>query len=138
MKYDLKNATEAGEAMSFLLEQVKAEKKVEVKVIRPRRSLNQNSYLHLLIGAFGAHFGYTLDEAKTVYKRQVNPEIYVYEKNNIKFLRSSADLDTAEMTKSIDRFREFSKEHGLPLPTAENPDEMRALENMVEQHYHYL
>lgn len=138
MKYNLADAPQVPEALMYLNELVSKKVKVEIKEIKPRRSLNQNSYLHLLIGAFGAHFGYTLDEAKTLYKRRINADIYVYEKNGEKFLRSSADLDTAEMTKSIDRFREFSKEQGFPLPAAENQAELMSLENMVERASHYL
>lgn len=138
MKYNLADPKEAGLAMDYLLTLTKQGKKAEVKVSRPPRSLNQNSYLHLLLGYFGQHFGYTLDEAKIIYKRDVNPSVYVYEKNGAKFLRSSVDLDTAEMTKTIDRFKEFSKEQGLPLPAAENEAELRSIENEMERAGYYL
>lgn len=138
MRYDLKDSTEAAEAIAFLMELVKKEKKAEVRVIRPRRSLSQNNYLYLLLSAFGAHFGYTVEEAKTIYKRDVNPSIFIYDKNGTKFLRSSADLDSAEMTKSIDRLREFSAEQGYPLPTADNEAALRSLEREIERNSYYL
>lgn len=138
MKYNLADPTEAGQAWDYLMTLTKQKKQAEVKILRPGRSLNQNSYLHLLLGYFGQHFGYTIDESKIIYKRDVNPETYVYEKNDAKFLRSSVDLDTAEMTKTIDRFREFSKEQGLPLPAAENEAELRSIENQIERAGYYL
>lgn len=138
MKYNLADAKESGAALDYLMTLIKQKKQAEVKILRPARSLNQNSYLHLLLGYFGSHFGYTLDEAKIIYKRDVNPSIYVYEKNKAKFLRSSVDLDTGEMTKTIDRFREFSKEQGLPLPAAENEAELRSIENEIERAGYYL
>lgn len=138
MRYNLADDTERGIALAYFLELSAAKVMCEIKKVRPRRSLRQNNYLHLLLGAFGLHFGYTLDEAKTIYKRDVNPSIYVYEKSGAKFLRSSADLDTAEMTKSIDRFREFSKEQGYPLPTADNPEALRSLENEIERAGYWL
>mgnify|MGYP000894825755 FL=1 len=65
------------------------------------------------------HFGYTLEEAKLVYK-QVNESTYYYEKKGRQFIRSSADLNTAEMTKTIDKFRQKSADAGFPLPSAED------------------
>lgn len=138
MKYNLANQIEVERATTYLALLTKQKKVVDVKAVRPGRSLNQNSYLHLLLGYFGSHFGYTIDEAKIIYKRQVNDGIYVYKKNGHAFLRSSADLDTAEMTKTIDRFKEFSKEQGLPLPAAENEAELRSIENEMEKAGYYL
>lgn len=138
MKYNLANKIEVERATTYLELLAKRKQVAEVKVVRPGRSLNQNSYLHLLLGYFGQHFGYTLDEAKILYKREVNDGIYVYKKNDRAFLRSSADLDSAEMTKTIDRFKEFSKEQGLPLPAAENEEELRSIENEMEKAGYYL
>jgi len=92
---------------------------IEIREVKKRRSLSQNAFLHLLLGAFGMHFGYTLEEAKLVYK-QVNESTYYYEKKGRQFIRSSADLNTAEMTKTIDKFRQKSADAGFPLPSAED------------------
>lgn len=104
----------------------------DVRRVDPKRSLRQNNYLHLLLGAFGAHFGYTLAEAKLVYK-ELNKGVYAYQKKGRTFYRSSADLDTAEMTKTIDHFREVSERHGCPLPIATDDAWLRSIENMIEQ-----
>lgn len=132
MKYNLDNREER-EAATGLFFQLKAKRcLVEIKEIKPKRSLNQNSYLHLLLGAFGNHFGYTLEEAKLIYK-ELNKGIYEYEKKNRTFYRSSADLDKTEMTKSIDVFRQKSADAGFPLPTAENQDWLRQIGNDIER-----
>jgi hypothetical protein len=109
----------------------------ELKRIVRKRSLSQNSYLHLILSYFGSQFGYTLDEAKILYK-QLNPSVYVYRKGRHTFLRSSADLDTAEMTKTIDKFRDQSKEMGFPLPAPTDQEWLRQIENEVERAGYYL
>src|SRR4051812_16007102 len=116
MKFNLANKTEKSQAFTYFLTLANKKALVEVKKISPKRSLSQNNYLHLLLGAFGQHFGYTLEEAKTIYKRDVNPGIYVYDKNGSKFLRSSAELSKEEMAKTVDKFMEWSKEQGYELP----------------------
>lgn len=138
MKYDLSQAKDLHEAFQYLTELGGKEALVEVKHVRKTRSLNQNNYLYLLLGAFATNFGYTIEETKIIFKREVNPSIFVYEKNGQKFLRSTADLDTAEMTQAIDRFREYSSDNGLELPLATNEAELRSIENAMERSYHYL
>lgn len=82
-----------------------------------RRSTSQNSYIHLLIGYFSMETGYTLVEAKKIYK-DCSPQIYVYEKKGKEFIRSSASLTSTEMATSTDRFMDYSsREAGITLPT---------------------
>lgn len=137
MRYNLADETEQKQAVDYLKQLI--EKKVQVRISRivRRRSLSQNSYLHLLLSYFGQHFGYTLEEAKILYK-QLNPSIYVYRKNNHTFLRSSAELDTVEMTKSIDKFREESKALGFPLPSPDEQEWLARIENDVERAGYWL
>lgn len=138
MKYNTSNQKEANEAFTYLTELIGKEALVEVKKISPTRSLNQNSYLHLLLEAFGAHFGYTTDESKILYKREVNSRLYVYTKNNQKFLRSSADLTKEEMQISIDKFMQYSSENGYDLPLADSPEHIMFAENQIERNERYL
>jgi hypothetical protein len=53
-------------------------------------------------------------------------------------MRSSADLDKAEMAKSIDRFIEASKEAGYPLPPATDQNWLREVSNQIEREGYYL
>lgn len=141
MKYSLSNAQETAKAYAFLQQLVTDKKVVDIKEVKPRRSLNQNAFLHLLLGAFGAEFGYTLEEAKSLYK-QLNSSIYEYTKEQRgkthTFMRSSADLDKEEMTRSIETLRDWSAKAGYPLPTATDQEWLRQLENDTEQHKRYL
>jgi hypothetical protein len=141
VKYNLANNAEAGKALDYLLTLTRDGKIAEVKKVSPKRSLNQNAYLHLLLGAFGAHFGYTLEEAKLIYK-QLNKEVYMYEKQvrdkTWEFWRSSADLTKEEMAKTIDTLMIWSERAGYKLPPATDQEWLRQIENEIEQHQHYL
>ena len=87
-----------------------------------RRSTAQNSYLHVVLGAFALHVGEPLQYVKQeIYKRMVNKSLYVREKDNpalghIVYLRSSTELTKDEMSLSIDRFRKFAAEFGCYTP----------------------
>lgn len=137
MKFNLDNKTEVDEAFAYLTELTGRHAIAEVKRIVPARTLKQNSYLHLLIAAWGNHFGYTITEAKHIYKL-TNKEIFFYKKKGLSFPRSSADLDKEEMTSSIDNFRLFSAQHGYELPLAIDQAWLRRLENEVERSKNYL
>ena len=81
-----------------------------------KRSTSQNSYLHLILGWFAMETGYTLAEAKELYKTK-NSGRYWYVKNKENFTKSSRDLTTEEMTATIEVFRNYSsKEAGIYLP----------------------
>lgn len=132
MKFNTAIGREKKDAEKYFKELVAKESLVEIKKISKTRSLRQNSYLHLLLGAFGDHFGYTLEESKLIYK-EINKTIYFYKKKGRRFIRSSADLSVDEMKQSIDRFREASAEQGCDLPLATDQDWLRSIENMIEQ-----
>lgn len=143
MKYNLSTSYDIAEANRLLAQLTVDKKVVEIKEVKPRRSLSQNSFLHLLLGYFGARLGYTLEESKALYKRLPgNKELYEYTKDvggkPMTFLRSSADLDKTEMTRSIETLREWSARLGYPLPTADNQEALREIENYAEQHEAYL
>lgn len=137
MRYRTKEIKQAEEAMEYLTKLIGQEAVVEIKKINPNRSLRQNAYIHLLLSAFGAHFGYTLEESKLIYK-EINKDIFNYEKKGRTFTKSSADINVSEMTKSIDRFRDKSAEAGYPLPLATDQAWLDQIMNEAEQHQHYL
>lgn len=132
MKYNTAIEKERDEAFEYLTKLSASDSLVEILKVSPRRSLKQNAYLHLLCGAFGDHFGYSLEEAKMVYK-EINKNIYYYKKKERVFVRSSADLTIDEMKESIDRFRQKSAEQGCDLPLATDADWLRSIENKIEQ-----
>lgn len=132
MKYDLSNKDESAQLHFELARMLIRKPLVELKEVRPTRSLNQNAYLHLLIGAFGDHFGYTMEEAKQIYK-DLNSSSYRYTKKGRHFYRSSAELNKEEMTATIEKFRQKAAENGCYLPDAENTDALRQIENAIEK-----
>lgn len=130
----------AKERLEWLIENQKVFELTEKK---KRRSISQNRYLHLILSWFGVEFGYTLEEVKQeIFKKHVNPEIfYQGEKNGIVKIqewRSTASLDTGEMTTAIDRFRDFSAKNGCYLPEPGDLVLIQQLENELGKHRQYL
>ena len=118
---------------------------VEVKKKNPNRTLAQNAYLHLLLGFFGCEYGCSLEEAKIdFYKRTCNKDLYERVKVNkqgkeVKFLRSSAELSTAEMTLSIDRFRNWSSSvAGIYLPAANEHQMLIHIQQEMERNKEFI
>ncbi|WP_314712587.1 hypothetical protein [Prevotella pallens] len=112
---------------------------------KPRRSLPQNKYLHVILAYFGTQTGNTLEWVKQqYYKKLVNPDLFIREKEDkylgkIKVLRSSADLDTAEMSLSIERFRNWAaQEAGIYIPSADEAILIQQMEIEIERSKEFL
>ena len=84
---------------------------VEVKKKHRPRSLAQNSYLHVCLQYFASEFGYDEEYVKyNIFKQIVNREIFAKQRTNrrgqpVTYWRSTADLDTKELTDAIEKFR---------------------------------
>lgn len=137
MIFNLEHQEEVSKAREYLNQVSRLGKRIKIERVTEHRSLNQNSYLHLILAYFGTEVGYTLEEAKTLYKR-LNSNLYVYEKNGSKFLKSSADLSKEDMMLSIDKFIAYSEQQGIPLPKADNQDFLDLARNSVEAHKKYI
>lgn len=118
---------------------------VEVKKKLPNRTLAQNSYLHLLLGYFGTQYGCSLDEAKLdYYKRTCNRDLFERKATNklgkeVTYLRSSAELTTAEMSLSIDRFRNWSaSQAGIYLPAANEQQMLVYAQQEIERNREFI
>nr|DAX75836.1 MAG TPA: NinB recombination protein [Caudoviricetes sp.] len=118
---------------------------VDLTEKKPRRSLPQNKYLHVILAYFGAQTGNTLEWVKQqYYKKLVNPDLFIREKEDkylgkIKVLRSSADLDTSEFSLSVERFRNWaSQEAGIYLPSADEYIIIQQMEIEIERNKEYL
>lgn len=143
MVFDLKDRIEAEKAKTRFEYLLSKEKTIEILDKRKTRSVSQNAYLHLLLSAFGLNFGYTLQEVKQyIFKEIVNPDIFNDgEKHGIVSLqswRSSADLNTKEMSDSVDRFLKYSAEHGYRLPEPDDLVWINQIKNEVETNKKYL
>ena len=145
MVYDTSNPLDKA---NFLLRAKKlAEKRkiVELTEKKPRRSLPQNKYLHVILAYFGAQTGNTLEWVKQqYYKKLVNPDLFIREKEDkylgrIKVLRSSADLDTSEFSLSIERFRNWAaQEVGIYIPSADEAILIQQMEIEIERNKEFL
>lgn len=137
MKYDLSKEQDRISAQ-VRLNKLKADgSMIELKKLNPKRTIQQNSYIHVIFALFGIEFGYTLDEAKTLLKRECN--FMTYEKSGTKFLRHTSQMQTDELTKFIDWIRTYSAQNGLYLPTPEEYREGQAyIDNQITSHKEYL
>jgi len=144
--YNTSNILEKKQArvkFDYLLENNKVIELIEKK---PKRSIKQNSYLHLILTWFAIETGNTLEDVKIdLYKKFVNPAIFIRQRKDIatgkliETLRSSASLDSKEMTLSIDRFRNYSsKEAGVYLPQANEYDFLNHIRNEEKRHQEYV
>ena len=140
MIYDPKNKLHKHQAFEKLKYFFEKGKRFELKAKNNKRSISQNSYLHLILSYFGVETGYTLEEVKKdIFKKHVNPTLF-YEGEfdgiiKIERWRSSANLDTAEMTLAIDRFKNFaSKELGIYLPEPHDLVLLQEIENELSKH----
>lgn len=138
MRYDLSNNDEAKEAQTHLASLIALDKQCEIKTVGKRRSLKANAYLHLLLGICGSEWGYSLAEMKTIYKRDICANIYVYYKNDNAFIKSSADLNDKEMSDSIEQLKKYSAEQGLTLPESHEEEKLRYYENQIQKNERYL
>jgi hypothetical protein len=104
---------------------------------KPIRSNRQNRYLHSIIALYAIETGYTLEEMKTVLKRECG--FMVYEKNGVKFLKSSAGMDTKEMTDWIDWIRHSAGMNSIYLPSADEfHTDYDEIEKTIEKNKTYL
>ncbi len=144
MLFNLRNEYELPKFIEYIRKLIAERAVVEVKKKYLTRTLKQNAYLHLLLAYFGSEYGCSVDEAKVdFYKRTCNRDIFEKERTNkhgetVKYLRSSADLDTAEMSLSIDRFRNWSATKGIYLPAANEHQMILHAQQEIERNKEYL
>ena len=117
----------------------------EIVKKNPKRSLSQNSYLHLILSHFSIEFGYDLEYTKQdIFKRIVNKDLFlVVSENKItevfyEYYKSTTKLDTKEMTIAIDRFRDYSAGNGLYLPAPDEHEFLISIQNNIEKYKQYL
>ncbi len=145
MIFNLDNEFERSSYKEYVNAQYKKGGIVEVIRKNAKRSLAQNAYLHLILGLYASEFGYTLDEVKyDIFKRKINADIFKKVRRNrrgeeVTYMRSTTDLDKAEMTLAIDRFRNYSSAvAGLYIPA---PNEHQALfyaQQQVEKYKEFI
>lgn len=109
------------------------------------RTINQNSYLHLIIGALAIEVGVSLEYAKQEYfKRLVNPDIFVEKREDklqgkvVDMLRSTAIVPKEQMSVAIDRFKNWARENNIFLPNPGDKGLLAAIQFEMSRNQTYL
>lgn len=143
--YNLKNVYDRKKFKEACNQMVLNNEYVELKKKKTQRSLAQNSYLHCLLGYFASEFGYTLEEVKfDIFKKICNRDIFERKRINrrgqeITYIRSSTELNKAEMTTAIERFRNYSSAQcGLYLPSPNEGEMLFFAQQQIEQCKDYM
>lgn len=145
MKYDNHYKEQTEKLLQAVYRDIEKQNISEYKTVHPRRTTHQNSYLRVIQRYFACEYGCSEQEVDVdFYKRKCNSDIYEIEKVNkrgqkIKTLRSSTELTTAEMSLSIDRFRNWSAmEAGIYLPSPEEHQFLMYCENEIERNKEFI
>lgn len=128
MNYDLRNKEDRKRYLRYANKLLR-EQRSNVKIVdESGRTLNQNSYVHVLIRIVAAYTGETEYYAKQVYfKQMANPGIFSTVTKDmttgklVDRLRSTKELSIPEMRKAISGFRQWTLdtfEGKLVLPDA--------------------
>ncbi len=140
MKYNAKLSSHIQKARIKFEYLIANKKTFELTEKKAKRSISQNSYIHLLFASFAEMTGYTTSEVKQdIFKRIVNPELF-YEGEfgnlaKVERWRSTADLDKAEMTLAVNRFLNYASQNGYYLP---NPQDLANLTESEIIEFHEL
>lgn len=145
MIYELSNEFDLEKFLDKVKNLVDSKKTVELKTKNPKRSLRQNSYLHLILGWFACNYGCSAEEAKLdFFKRKCNKEIFEKERSNskgqrIRYLISTSELDSGQMTLAIERFRNWSaSEAELYLPDPSDLRYLQYVEKEIEKNKEFI
>jgi len=146
MLLDLSNPMDREKARTYLSKLEDEGAKIELTKKNQKRTVRQNAYLHAIFSLFGIEFGYSKHEVKQlIFKREVNRDMFEIDFINKETgevttdYQSTADMDTATMTQSIERFRNYSAGHGLYIPTSEEYIENKFyIDQQIEQNKKYL
>lgn len=144
MKYNLSSPNDQKKAFAYLNKLKQKGAKIELREIT-KRSLQQNSYLHVCITFVAMQVGSTIEYVKTeLYKKQANRDLYVISKNTEKLgviedIRSSTKLSKEEMAKSIDNFIEYIfQKTQIVIPPASNEEFLFWVMQEYEKQQQYL
>lgn len=145
MYFDCEKEADVKRLLTRVQYLIDKKKKVDVTEKREKRTLSQNNYLHLILSWFCIETGNTLDFVKQEYfKKLCNSEIFIYEKEDrflktVQIIRSTADIDTKQMTIAIDRFRNWSaSEAGIYLPEANEDQFLEYIQQEMQKQQQWL
>lgn len=132
MNYDLRSSDPASRKrfVKYANMLLRKERSNVCLIDESERTLNQNSYVHVLCRILAADIGVTEAYAKQVYfKDYANHDIFITTSKDPltqklhTMTRSTKDLTIPEMRRAITQFRDWAAEHGYYLPEANIDDD---------------
>lgn len=75
---------------------------------------------------------------KTLNKRDIASNIYVYYKQDMPFIKSSAKLDNKQMSDSVEQLKKYASEQDLVLPEPNDTEALAYWDNQIENNSKYL
>ena len=135
MKFDASNDFDKQRARARLELLIKGEKRFDIIEKRRKRSISQNSYLHLILTWFAIEYGETMDYVKVYFFKNIcNKDLFLTEYVNKKTgeirkaWKSTADCTDKELSNAVENFRNYSvKEAGIYLP---EPNDLASINNL--------
>lgn len=131
--YDTSNPLDKANFMLRAKKLAESGKIVELAEKKQRRTLSQNNFLWLCLSYWGCQTGYTKEEAETIYKN-VNRELYYIHKViagvEIEYIRHTYELDTAEMTTSIEKWRNWAAMNDACPVYIPSPEDYQLIQQM--------
>lgn len=117
---------------------------VELTEKKLQRTASQNRYLHSILAYFALEVGETAEYVKMNYfKLLCNRDLFVREVDDkfagkIRVVRSSSELDTEEMTRAIERYRNWAASEGVYIPSPEEHLMVQQMEIEISRNRQYL
>ena len=131
--YDTSNPLDKANFVLRAKKLAESGKIVELAEKKPKRTLSQNNFLWLCLSYWGCQTGYTKEEAETIYKN-VNRELYYTHKViagvEIEYIRHTYELDTAEMTASIEKWRNWAAMNDACPVYIPSPEDYQLIQQM--------
>lgn len=112
---------------------------IELKRFYRKRTNPQNAYLHFALGYFAHCYGCSLTESKEIYfKKYACPDIFLVETtdkngNSVSYYRSTASLNTVEMSNAITNFLAYASCNGIEIPAPNDELGIKYCERQVEK-----
>lgn len=145
MIYLLSNEYEISKARDYLEKCIENGWNIEIRHICKQRTSLQNRFAHAIFSYFGSQVGLPMQDVKQdIFKKLVNPDIFRLEpiiigERKIERWRSISDLNTAEMTTAIERFRNFcASEMGIYISTPDDENFLLYCEKIAQQNKDFL
>ena len=138
-RYKLNDPREYLAALDFLNFAKQKNLEIELKRFYQKRSNPQNRYLHLALAYFAHCYGCTKAESKEIYLKQYAcRDIFLVETtdkngNTASYYRSTADLNTVEMSNAINNFVAYASCNEIEIPLPDDEISIRYCERQIEK-----